>query len=107
MFTRLLGEGERLVTHNYVLVESTALVQHRLGLEAVRALHDDLLPTVAVEWVDERTHGQALAAVLAAGRREVSLVDRVSFELMRGLGIRRAFAFDEDFEREGFTVVDD
>ena len=104
-FERLLDRSERLLTHNYVLVETTALVQRRLGIEAVRVLRDDLLAVVAVEWVDQRLHDQALAATIASERRDVSLVDRASFELMRRLGIREAFAYDEDFQREGFTEV--
>lgn len=104
-FVRLLGEDERLVSHNYVLVETSALVQHRLGIEALRTLRDDLLAVVALEWVDRGLHERALAATLTGARRDVSLVDHVSFELMRRLGIRHAFAFDEDFAREGFSTV--
>jgi predicted nucleic acid-binding protein len=105
VFTRLLESGERLVTHNYVLVETTALAQRRLGVEAVRVLRDDLLPVISLEWVDERLHDAALAATIAAGRRDVSLVDRVSFEIMRRNGIRKAFAFGEDYVREGFELA--
>jgi predicted nucleic acid-binding protein len=42
---------------------------------------------------------------LVASRRQVSLVDLVSFEVMRREGIDTAFAFDRDFERAGFQVV--
>jgi predicted nucleic acid-binding protein len=35
----------------------------------------------------------------------VSLVDHTSFIVMRSLGISRAFAFDDDFAREGFALV--
>jgi predicted nucleic acid-binding protein len=105
-FEDLLSNDQPLVTHNYVLVETAALVQRRLGIEALRVLRDDLVAVVSVEWVDRALHDQALAATIAAGRGDVSVVDRVSFELMRSRGIRRAFAFDEDFQREGFTPVD-
>ena len=93
-----------LVTHNYVVVESVALVQHRFGIGAVRTLLD-LLGPVEVAWVDEEMHKAATAALLAAPRRRVSLVDRVSFEMMRDRGITEAFAFDPDFAHEGFVGV--
>lgn len=88
-----------------MLVEATALAQHRLGLEAVAALRDGLAAVLAVEWVDRPLHDRALAAAIASSKRGTSLVDRVSFELMRRLGIRDAFAFDEDFAREGFRTL--
>jgi predicted nucleic acid-binding protein len=38
-------------------------------------------------------------------RRRTSLVDWVSFEVMRRRGIETAFAFDRDFATAGFAVV--
>ena len=56
-------------------------------------------------FVDEDLHRAAVTALLAGVRRRVSLVDWVSFELMRRRRIERAFAFDRDFERQGFEAV--
>ncbi|MDA8170793.1 MAG: PIN domain-containing protein [Nitrospiraceae bacterium] len=94
-----------LVATNYVLVESFALVQHRLGPEAARGLQENLLPLVNVEWIDAETHRAAMSAFLAASRRKLSLVDCVSFESMRTLGIKTAFAFDPHFKEQGFKLV--
>ena len=96
---------EDLVTHEYVVVETISLVQRRLGMAALRRFVDDLLPIVDVAWVDPETHAEAREALLAAGSRSVSLVDRVSFLLMRRRGIGTAFAFDDDFAREGFRTI--
>lgn len=101
----MLEGDEPLVTHNYVVVEAVALVQRRLGLEAVALLQDALLPVISKAWVERDLHDEALAATIAAARPEVSLVDRVSFALMRRRGLRRAFAFDAHFEEEGFELV--
>lgn len=103
-FSALL-DREALLTHGYVVVETTALVQRRLGMEAVRALVDDVLPAFELVFVDEPLHQAAVAALLASGARDVSLVDWTSFELMRWLGVGKAFAFDEDFARQGFDVL--
>ncbi len=96
---------EGLVTHEYVVVEATALIQRRLGLGALRRFVDDLLPVVEVAWVDEALHVEAREALLAAGRKNVSLVDWTSFLVMRRHGIRRAFTFDPDFGAESFGVI--
>ncbi len=103
-FTSLLGT-DRLTTHSYVCLETTALLQRRIGLAAVRALVDDVLPALSVEWVDEQLHRAATSACLAAGHRDVSLVDWTSFELMRRRGITTALAYDDDFTLQGFALV--
>jgi predicted nucleic acid-binding protein len=86
-----------------VVVETTALVQRRLGAEAVRDLHDRLLRPVSIVWIDKATHDAAVSALLAGG--PTTLVDLVSFEVMRRLEIETAFAFDRDFARQGFALV--
>jgi predicted nucleic acid-binding protein len=97
--------SEVLVSHNYVLVETAALVHRRLGSPAVRVLFDGLVPALSIVYVDEVLHGRALAAYLAGLRRRVSYVDWVSFQLIRDSSLDRAFAFDRDFVTEGFAVV--
>ena len=104
MYAGLLDDAS-LLTHAYVVVETAALVQRRLGMEAVRALVDDTLPAFELAFVDEALHRAATGAMLAAGRRDISLVDWTSFELMRRRGVTEAFAFDDDFAQHGFTVL--
>jgi predicted nucleic acid-binding protein len=99
-FARLLDTAE-LVTHNYVHLEAELLVRRRLGPDAVARLIDRLLPSMATVWVDEATHRAALEA-WRAGSGKVSLVDQVSFVVMRSLAIETALAFDADFEAQGF-----
>jgi predicted nucleic acid-binding protein len=98
-------EDEDLVTTNYVVVETSALMHARLGGVAVRAFVDDLLPVCSVQYVDATLHARSVSAYLASLSRRSSLVDRVSFELMREMKIRRAFTFHRDFAREGFETV--
>ncbi len=101
----LARRQQALLTHNYVVVETLAVAQNRLGPRAVRVLVEDVLPPIEVEWVDEQLHAAATSALLAAGRGKLSFIDWVSFELMRRRGIETAFAFDRDFARRGFTTV--
>ena len=75
----LLNQEAVLVCSNYVLVETLALVQRRLGIPAVRVFQEDIMPVLNVEWVDESLHQVGIASVLAAARRRLSLVDCVSF----------------------------
>lgn len=102
---RLLLSASTVVSTNYVLVETAALLQHRLGLEAVRLFQQDVCPILGVEWVDQVMHAAGMSAVLAAGRRALSLVDCVSFATMNDLGIRDVFAFDRHFADQGFACL--
>ena len=101
----LLREDDALIVTNYVVVETTALVQHRLGMEAVRLLCGDILPALDVHWIGEDEHLHAQNALLAADRRKVSLVDCSSFHVMRKRMVRTAFAFDPHFREQGFDVL--
>jgi predicted nucleic acid-binding protein len=99
-----LRNGTVFVTNNYVLVETTALLQNRLGVAAVRALYEEITPLLHIEWVSEEQHRAAIEAALAAGRRKLSLVDCVSFQTMRNRGLRTAFCFDTHFREQGFVT---
>jgi predicted nucleic acid-binding protein len=47
-----------------------------------------------------------MSALLASsGKRSPSLVDCVSFEIIRKSAIDRAFAYDHHFEDRGFKLV--
>ena len=104
-FWSTLPERETPLTHNYVVLETSALVQRRLGVPALRSLVDDVLQPVSTIFVDDELHRTAVATVLAAGQRDVSLVDRVSFEVMRRFGLANAFAYDAHFAQLGFQTL--
>ena len=99
----ILQSDEILTATNYVLVETIALLQYRLGLKAVRFFQEEILPVVGIIWVDATMHHAAMSIMLAAGRKKLSLVDCVSFEAMRLGGISTAFTLDRHFFEQGFT----
>ena len=99
-FERLAGL-ETLITHNYVHLEAEQLIRRRLGAKAAATLIDRFLPALTTMWVDEPLHAAAFAGIRSEGR-SASLVDHVSFLLMRREGITEALAFDADFDAQGF-----
>ena len=94
-----------MVCTNYVLIEAFRLIHHRLGMQAVRTFQDDIVPLLNVRWITQEEHQAGLAAFLTAGSRQLSLVDCISFESMRSMGIQTAFAFDRHFAEQGFASV--
>jgi uncharacterized protein len=101
----ILDAGEDLLTHNYVMLESIALLQARLGVAAAGKLARDSTAFV-IDWVDEELHQAAMRELERSRRRHVSLVDHVSFHVMRRRQIATAFAFDPDFTRAGFRLFE-
>ena len=99
---KILSSPEELISTNYVLVETFALVQHRLGMEAVQTLQEDIIPVIEVEWVTQAIHQTAVGMLLKEDRRRLSLVDCVSFVVMHQGNIRKVFAFDHHFEIAGY-----
>jgi uncharacterized protein len=92
---------------NYVLLETFALVQHRLGFAALQAFQGDVVPVLRTQWVDASLHATAVAALMTARRRKLSLVDCVTFETARRLGIGTIFAFDRHVAEQGFHCLPD
>jgi predicted nucleic acid-binding protein len=92
-------------TSNYVVLETFAVIQRRLGMQAVTVFLNDVLPIITIEWLDAAIHDAGVAALTTAQRRDLSLVDCISFTLMRHLDIRQVFTFDRHFAEQGFTCL--
>ncbi len=97
--------GASLATSSFVVLETVALLQARVGVDAVRALYLDMLPLMEIVWIDSGLLDRAMRALLAASSRRISLTDWTSITLMQERGWSQAFAFDEDFARQGLDVL--
>jgi len=102
----ILEQEEELLTHNYVLVESMALLQARLGMAAAVKFARDARSFV-LDWVDEDLHSRAVRELEISKKRQISLVDHISFLVMRRHHVTAAFAFDSDFAAAGFRLLSD
>ena len=100
---RVAARGQGVLTHNYILVESAALLQSRIGLRSALAFLSDA-EKFTVHWVTPRDHADAVTRLAERNRRGLSLVDCMSFTVMRNYGVSAALAYDADFEAEGFEV---
>jgi len=104
-FRVLVGGGRDLWTTSYVIVETVALLQHRIGMPPVRDLVEHVVPVVSVEWVSDALHQRGVNILLREDRRRVSLVDCVSFEFMRARGLRDVLTLDDHFGEAGFRML--
>ena len=94
-----------LVTSSYVLHESWALIQARLGWDAVEDFLRELVVRCRIVWVDERIHQLGAARGRQARERRLSLTDCVSFEVMLAEGCREYLGDDEHFKTAGFHAA--
>jgi predicted nucleic acid-binding protein len=105
-FQEILDRGEQVLTHNYVLLESISLLQARLGFLAAAKFANESAAFL-VEWVDKDLHASGIRQLEKSGKRRISLVDHISFLVMKRRNLTTAFAFDPDFKAEGFGLFGD
>ena len=104
-FARLLETARPIWTTSFVLVETMALLQHRIGIGAARDFDDEIVPTLRVHWVDEDLYRRGAERLWREDRRRLSLADCVAFEFMKLRGVTTAFAIDPHFEEAGFELM--
>ena len=103
-FTDYAEHKAQLFTSSFVLVETTALLQRRIGLAAARDLNSRIIPLLNIIWTDKEWYGRAVQRLFLEGRKDLSLVDCLSFEIMESYDIPEAFAFDKHFDEIGFST---
>ncbi len=102
----LLDDNQiKMNTNSFVLVESYALIQNRLGLDAVKTFTQDIYPMLIVHWVEEHIFQQSIVSFLSASRKNLSLVDCTSFVTMLTAKINKVFTFDKYFKEQGFDMI--
>lgn len=104
-FATLRARQAPLVSTSYVVVETYALLARRLGLDAVAGFRTEFAPLLDIVWVDEPLHEAGLDLMMDRRQRLLSLVDAVSFALIRRDRLLEAFAFDEHFDQQGIPLV--
>jgi predicted nucleic acid-binding protein len=106
LFGRADSEKWPLMTHSYVVHETWALIQARLGWEAVDAWQRVLLARCEIVWVDEGLHALAAARCRQARQRRLSLTDCVSLELAHRQSLDAALAYGEHLSAAGLRLPD-
>jgi predicted nucleic acid-binding protein len=86
-----------------VLTRISSLRGPELALRLAGSFLDD--PRVTVVFVDKALFQAGLREMRRYGDQRLSFTDCISFAVMRTLGSKEAFSFDEDFTRCGFHRV--
>ena len=109
LFSRAKTENWDLVTTNFVVAETYALLINRARRgrqHALRLLDAVQTGTFRVERVGPDDEARAMALVRQHADKTYSLCDAMSFVVMERLGITEAIAFDRHFAEYGrFTIL--
>ncbi|HEX6819934.1 MAG TPA: PIN domain-containing protein [Ktedonobacterales bacterium] len=105
---RSIRQGRRLITTNYVVAELVALLSmSRYGfsrqeiIAGVNAIKAD--SNVDIVHVDEATDAEAWRLLEARPDKDWSLVDAISFVLMKRFGMTEALTTDHHFTQAQFV----
>jgi predicted nucleic acid-binding protein len=103
---RLVNEGARLFTSNYVFAETYTALLVRVGRSEAVEWGSRFRSGEAVEAirVDEELEDAAWSILLSHDDKPWSYVDATSFALMEREGVREAFALDHHFAQRGLTL---
>ena len=107
LVTRLIKDGFRLVTTDYVLDESCTLAKARSGSHMATGLLELVHGTAALdlEWVGSERFDAAERQFRKHGDQAFSFTDCTSFVIMRERGIREAITTDDHFRVAGFLLL--
>src|SRR4029079_5460350 len=72
-FHKLLENRRPILTTSFVIIETMALLQQRIGLNAARQFDEGLSPVVRVKWVDEELYRRGTERLWREDSRELSL----------------------------------
>lgn len=104
-FSYFAEHSVQLLSSSFVLMETLALLQRRVGLEAVQDFNGRIVPLLEILWVNAEWYGRAFQRLLLQRQRDVSLVDCLSFEIMEARAVTMAYTYDKHFEENGFTMA--
>ena len=103
-----LEQGGILITTNYIVDETLALIRIRLGgVEAAEKWWKQVSGSsrLQVEWIDAEIAEKALGWFFRWRDQSFSFTDCTSFVVMRQLRLKRALTGDKHFIAAGFEIL--
>lgn len=101
----LVRDGLQLVTSNFIIAETHALTQSRLGAATALAVIRSLQTSQIIIRVDVPDEMRGIEILTRYTDKEFSFVDAMSFAVMERLGIQIALSLDNHFRQYGWQTV--
>ncbi|MBM3705664.1 MAG: type II toxin-antitoxin system VapC family toxin [Actinobacteria bacterium] len=106
IFKNILESDEKLITSNYIILETVFLLQKSFGLLAVNDFKKKILPLISIIWINEKIHNNCLNNMIFAQKRKISLTDYCSFYIIDDYNIDKVFTFDSHFKEKGYNLLE-
>jgi uncharacterized protein len=103
----LKSRGDRIITSDYVLDETVALLQARGLSYLIVPWMDGILESNSIEivWMDAERFREVYAYYRSHSDKQWSFTDCFSFSVMKKRKIQRALAADQHFRQAGFEPL--
>lgn len=103
----LKNRKAKMVTSEYIFVESLTLIRYRVGYQAALLFGSKIMESKIVDFieVDESIRSEAWEIFQEYKDQDFSLTDCASFVIMQRLNLKKVFAFDEHFSCLGFEII--
>lgn len=105
LLQRTGDEHAELVTSNFIIAESITVISQKVSQWDAVDFREHDLAAIRVVRITEELEDQAFEIFRNLTSKNVSFIDCTSFAVMRSLGFTTAFAFDEHFTQQGFTLL--
>ena len=104
-YDSLVGVGRELLITSYTFIETIALLERRLGFDAVADLMRRVQShRIAVVWIDDAAHWEVWRQYAGNRATRLNFVDWTTVVLAQGMGAP-IFTFDGGFAEAGFAVL--
>lgn len=105
-FVRMFGDGTELITTNFVLAKTHALLLNRIGhIAATRFLDSLFQSSMTLICVTEAAETAARHILHVSVDKDYSYTDATSFANRERLHMKVALTFDHPFAQRGFQVL--
>lgn len=94
-----------LVTSNFIIAETHALMLSRLGRSSAKQWLRDIPQIARIEQATLEDEEEARLIIFRYRDKDFSYTDAISFAMMERLGIKEAFSLDEHFRQYGKFIV--
>ena len=101
------NKGKAFVTSNFVVAETLGWIRHKVGKSQAITLGTFLFSSkgLVIEQVKLPDQEDAWNLFQEIDGRGISMIDCMSFVLMKRFKIKEVFTFDQDFHTIGFKVL--